>query len=563
MGDYMIKKRIKILSFIVALCIFISSFCIVAFAEQRKTTSKLRYLQEYMNTEFNYPTIHRINASGMFAVPGLEYTNLNGKGCTTMVPQGLCVAKDYILISAYDGLDLYKSNLKEKIGVDINGLLYNNESNHALHRSVIYVLSKKDKKYLTTLVLPDVNHAGGIAFDGEYVWVAKGGDRKVSTIKYSTITNAVKSGKDSVSIKYNQSISCGTTASMVTYYNNRLWVGVFNQNANGSLKGFDIYKNDNGRFYLFPYRTITLPPKANGVALATMNGKTQLVVNTSYGRNSASVAYFYTLDISKDSSLADYTTHPTLKLPPMAEEICIDGSTVYSIFESGSTTYSGVCDNRAKNIVDRVCMSSLSKFFPWTNSNTLDAPAPLPAPVNDIRLTKSTTNSVSFEWNAVEGVDGYYLYRYITASDSYLLQEKLDPTVTSYSLGDLKSATDYDFVVVPYNAIGRARTGKMLMTLTKPTSTTITSLSSSKKTHSITAKWNKVDRVAGYEIQYSTSKDFKTKTSKKIKSASTLSITTDNFKKDKKYFVRVRVYKAYGGKTYYSSWSPVKTITAK
>lgn len=34
------------------------------------------------------------------AVPGLKHTNIDGTVCTDMVPQGLCIAGDYLLIDS-------------------------------------------------------------------------------------------------------------------------------------------------------------------------------------------------------------------------------------------------------------------------------------------------------------------------------------------------------------------------------------------------------------------------------------------------------------------------------
>lgn len=557
------NKRNKIISFIIALCILLSSCNMIAFAGAKKTSTGFRYLQQYMNTVINYPSINRFNAKGTVAIPGLEYTNVNGSGCNTMVPQGLCTTDDYILISAYDGIELYKTNLKDGIKVGVNKKLYSNESKHYLHNSVIYVLSKSDKKYLTTLVLPDCNHVGGLAFDGEYVWVAKGSDCCLSAIKISAIKKAVESKKDSVSISYYQTVSCGIRASVVSYYDNRLWVGVFNQDYNGSLKGFDIYKNENDRLYLIPYRTVALPNKVNGVALATINGKTEMVVNTSYGRNSASKAYFYTLNIAKNSSLSDYKAHPVLKLPPMAEEICIDGSRVYTLFESGATTYSRVSGNRAQYVVDRVCVSSISKIFPWANSAKPDKIKSVPSPVTDLKLKSSTNNSITIEWSSVNGADGYYVYRYITSSDSYVRQATLDSNATSYTQTGLSSAIDYDYLVVPFNSSGAARTGNLLFAMTLPNKAKITTLTATKKKHSITTEWDAVTRAEGYEIQYCENKKFKTDVIKKTASSDTLIDKTKKFTKGKTYYVRVRAYSTYAGKTYYGAWSDTKSIIAK
>lgn len=100
----------------------------------------------------------------------------------------------------------------------------------------------------------------------------------------------------------------------------------------------------------------------------------------------------------------------------------------------------------------------------------------------------------------------------------------------------------------------------------KPKATSIKKISSSKNAFEV--KWKKVSGVKGYQIQYTTDKDFdnaiKTKTVKKDKSTST---TVKKLKSKKTYYVRVRTYKAskVNGKTVkvYSSWSKIKSIKIK
>ena len=67
----------------------------------------------------------------------------------------------------------------------------------------------------------------------------------------------------------------------------------------------------------------------------------------------------------------------------------------------------------------------------------------------------------------------------------------------------------------------------------------------------IKIKWKKVNGINGYQIQYSTNKEFKK--AKKI----------TGLKPSKKYYVRIRTYKIVNKKTYYSSWSKKKNVTTK
>ena len=106
-------------------------------------------------------------------------------------------------------------------------------------------------------------------------------------------------------------------------------------------------------------------------------------------------------------------------------------------------------------------------------------------------------------------------------------------------------------------------TGTMKKTFTiRPKQTKITKITSSKK--KIVVKWKKVSaQIDGYEIQYSTSKKFTKKTTKKMSvNKRKTKVTIKKPKPGKKYYVRIRTYKKVkvNGKTkkLYSSWSKVK-----
>ena len=75
-----------------------------------------------------------------------------------------------------------------------------------------------------------------------------------------------------------------------------------------------------------------------------------------------------------------------------------------------------------------------------------------------------------------------------------------------------------------------------------------------------TVAWKKASSVSGYQVQYATSSSFKSAKSVKTTASSK---TISKLSKNKKYYVRVRSYKVVSGKTYYSSWSKVKTVTIK
>ena len=104
--------------------------------------------------------------------------------------------------------------------------------------------------------------------------------------------------------------------------------------------------------------------------------------------------------------------------------------------------------------------------------------------------------------------------------------------------------------------------GVPAMAASKAPSTQITSIKAGNK--SFTVKWKKKS-CTGYQVQYSTSKKFTSKTSKtlKVNKAKTTSKTVKKLKAKKKYYVRVRTYKTVKKKKYYSKWSAKYSVTTK
>lgn len=95
-----------------------------------------------------------------------------------------------------------------------------------------------------------------------------------------------------------------------------------------------------------------------------------------------------------------------------------------------------------------------------------------------------------------------------------------------------------------------------------PKTTQIRSLS--KGRNSFTVKWfRKGPQVTGYQVQYSTSKNFNNPKSKRIKGYNHNTKKVKKLGKKKTYYVRVRTYKKIGNATYFAKWSKVKKITTR
>jgi hypothetical protein len=95
----------------------------------------------------------------------------------------------------------------------------------------------------------------------------------------------------------------------------------------------------------------------------------------------------------------------------------------------------------------------------------------------------------------------------------------------------------------------------------KPKEVSISKLSKGKG--SVKATWKKAAGVSGYQIQFATNKKFtQNKKSFKLGSSATSKNAT-KLKRRRTYYVRIRSYKTVNGKTEYSKWSAIKSITTK
>lgn len=75
--------------------------------------------------------------------------------------------------------------------------------------------------------------------------------------------------------------------------------------------------------------------------------------------------------------------------------------------------------------------------------------------------------------------------------------------------------------------------------------------------------WRKDKTVTGYEVLYSTKKNFKNAKKVTVKSYKTVSVKTKKLTKTKTYYVKVRAYKTVNGKKVYGAYSAVKKIKIK
>lgn len=95
-----------------------------------------------------------------------------------------------------------------------------------------------------------------------------------------------------------------------------------------------------------------------------------------------------------------------------------------------------------------------------------------------------------------------------------------------------------------------------------PPKSAVKKLKKGKKSFTVYVK-KQSKQTSGYQVQYSTSKKFKSPKTKSLTSYKKTSLKVKKLKKHKKYYVRIRTYKKVGKAKYYSSWSSAKSVKTK
>lgn len=95
-----------------------------------------------------------------------------------------------------------------------------------------------------------------------------------------------------------------------------------------------------------------------------------------------------------------------------------------------------------------------------------------------------------------------------------------------------------------------------------PPKSAVKKLKKGKKSFTVYVK-KQSKQTSGYQVQYSTSKKFKSPKAKSLTSYKKTKLKVKKLKKHKKYYVRVRTYKKVGKAKYYSSWSSAKSVKTK
>ncbi len=253
-----------------------------------------------------YSFLEEVKIPGMPATRESDYKN-NYTTDSGQVMQGLCFTPEYILITAY---------AQEK---DSPGMLM--------------VFDRESGEYLISLQMDKESHLGGVAFDGENVWVCHSQNNTLERISYDLIDYIAESGSkycvDATGVAEEYAIS--NSPSCITCYGGRIWVATHTEVFNSEMIS---YSYDEVEDKLVAIRAYQIPKKVQGIAFDD-NGSVYL--STSLGRTNSSYLKAYTSLLELDK----YPTKPTMEveMPPCSEEVVFVEDSLFILFESASKKY--------------------------------------------------------------------------------------------------------------------------------------------------------------------------------------------------------------------------------
>lgn len=277
-----------------------------------------------------------------------------------------------------------------------------------------------------------------------------------------------------------------------------------------------------------------------------INGK---VTNSANLSNGDTIELFYTKDNTKET---DHTNTPAT----VARAIDAIGTVTKDsgdAIQSARAAYDQLTDAQ-KSLIDQATVDKLTAAEQaWADLNKPDEPT---KPVANVITAKSATKVAStkaqfFQLGAK--AKGGAKLTYKSNNKSVTVSQSGKVTIAKNFVG---SAT----ITITSGATKTyTKTIKHITITVNPAGTAFRSVYNGKG-KKLKAYWKKNNRVSGYQLQYSPSKQFTNVKTVTLKGANCTGAIRSKLTKGKTYSVRIRTYKKVGGKVYYSAWSKSKQV---
>lgn len=261
-----------------------------------------------------YDFLENIQIPGM---PSTRETDVREKKIANagQCPQGICITEDYLLISSYSSAD-------ESLGG-------------------IHIFDRQTGSHLAALGMKGNSHLGGLAFDGEAVWVCHSENNTLERIPYAFI-------RQIASIRPQAMVDCSALfreyhvlnePSCIVYDDGKLWVATHTKFFNSKMISYQLTERG-----LRPTDTYRIPDKVQGIAF---DKEGRVYISSSYGRKKSSYLKVY----ASADDLDKKPGKPIIKveMPPCSEEIALTEEKIYVLFESAGEKYLEGTDGKGKS----------------------------------------------------------------------------------------------------------------------------------------------------------------------------------------------------------------------
>ena len=185
----------------------------------------------------------------------------------------------------------------------------------------------------------------------------------------------------------------------------------------------------------------------------------------------------------------------------------------------------------------------------------------------NLKVSAYSNNSVTLTWDKQTAANGYEIFKYDASSKKYVLCKNItNPNTNTCTVTGLATNKKYSFKARAYQIDESEKTYSPFgAVVSQSTSIAKPKLNSAKSTSKkkIKASWSKVGGASGYQVMWSTYKNFSKNYKTKSVKAKYLSKTVTTAQSKKVYYVRVRAYKTINGKKVYSQWSSTKKVKTK
>lgn len=187
----------------------------------------------------------------------------------------------------------------------------------------------------------------------------------------------------------------------------------------------------------------------------------------------------------------------------------------------------------------------------------------MPSTVTYENVYSNSTSRIRFLWNAVDGAEGYQLWRSDSENGTYKIVKTINSgSVTAYSNTGLTSGNTYYYKMRAYTKVNDQMVFGTFSDIIQVAVMPEPPVFSAENTApgKVNLSWEPVNGASGYQIWRSDTQDGTYKIIKSISDGSTISYTNSQLTAGETYYYKMRSYTELDGKKTFSPYSEIQTV---